>query len=288
MATPLDAPKHGHTLTSDDFERINAAEVAGRSMERRLDRHRQGVRECPVRVEFLRRKSPTLPAPPMMKILGQGGGRGGDVRLKLYLSLLWASPGGEHDTQFRAANWAQILGLPEYARKGKRRIYDAVGWLEEHHFVTVDRHTGRPSMVTVRHESGTGLSYTIPSNEVEVGGDPVYRRLQHTWWTSGWIAGLSGRALMFWLVLMDETANGTRSGPCWLSESQTKDKYAISPHLRQRALRELEAHRLISTRRKWANEPFGGRSSRTEITVRPKRLKSKLSETTAVQDGTDA
>ncbi len=203
----------------------------------------------------------------MMTMLGSGGGRGGDVRLKLYLSLLWASPGGEHDTEFVATDWARLLGLPRYSTNGKRRVYEALNWLTVYSFIEKQKRPGLPSTVVILHESGSGEPYSKPSSHTAKGGKPTYRRLQSAWWTNAWLAALSGRALAFWLVLMDESNNGTKTEAVWLSESQTLKKYAISPYLRQRAMRELRHFGLITTRRQLTREAFGVTSSRTRISL---------------------
>lgn len=203
----------------------------------------------------------------MMAMLGSGGGRGGDVRLKLYLSLLWASPGGKHDTDFLATDWAQLLGLPRYSTNGKRRVYEALNWLAAHRFIEKQERPGLPSTVMVLHESGLGKPYSKPSTGTAKGGPPTYRRLQSSWWTNAWLAAISGRALAFWLALMDESNNGAKADAVWLSESQTSKKYAISPYLRQQAMRELKYFGLITTRREFTREAFGIKASRTKISV---------------------
>ncbi|WP_419915882.1 hypothetical protein [Candidatus Poriferisodalis sp.] len=208
----------------------------------------------------------------MMEMLGSGGGRGGDVRLKLYLSLLWASPGGEHDTKFVATDWAQLLGLPQFATKGKRRVYEALSWLAAQGFIEKEERPGLPSRVTVLHESGSGERYSKPSSQAAKGGEPTYRRLQSAWWTKAWMAATSGRALAFWLILMDESNNDAKTDAVWLSESQTSSKYAVSPYLRQRAMRELKHFDLITTRRQFTREAFGVTSSRTSIRVHVEEL----------------
>ncbi len=260
-------------LGPEDRERVELAQVAGQTLGRRLNPRGLGLRDCPVRVEFLRRPAPEDPVPPMTQMLnGDSGGRGGEVRLKLYLSLLWASPGGDHDTDFGAVDWAQLLGLPQYSTNGKRRIYQALQWLEDHQFVARHQRPGKPAVVTVLHESGTRTPYTKPSDGPESGGVPSYRRIQSTWWTNGWIAGLSGRALMFWMVLMDESGNESRQKEVWLSQSQKTQKYGISPYMSQRALHEQTHHGLIRTRRKMRSEAFGVKTSRTEISLSSQRL----------------
>lgn len=249
-----------------EVEAVKEARRAGRHLAGRLS-NQFGLRDCQVRTEFIRRSSAQEPIPPMMRMLGSGGGRGGDVRLKLYLSLLWASPGGEHDTEFEAYSWARLFGLPEPARNGKRRILAALAWLDENKFVSKDRRPGKTTVVTVLHESGSGTVYSKPGARRLSGGEPVYRKLGSSYWTNGWSAAMTGRALAFWLVIMDETRSGEKEGTVWLSESQTEDKYAISPYLRQAALRELQSVGLIDTRRKYVREAFSVKSSRTEMRI---------------------
>lgn len=254
-------------LSADDRLRLGFAQSAGANLAQRLSLRNRDLRECPIRIEFLRRESERDAVPPMMEMLGSGGGRGGDVRLKLYLSLIWASPGGKHDTAFVATDWAQLLGLPQYSTNGKRRVYEALSWLATHRFIEKQERPGRPSTVTVLHESGLGDPYTKPSSRPVKGSAPTYRRLQPSWWTNAWLAALSGRALAFWLVLMDESNNGSKTDAVWLSESLTSKKYAISPYLRQHAMRELKHYGLITTRREFTREAFGMKSSRTKISI---------------------
>ncbi|WP_420437350.1 hypothetical protein [Candidatus Poriferisodalis sp.] len=267
MKLQLDDPPPNPYLSTDDQMRLEDAQAAGSSLARRLSTRSRDLRSCPVRTEFIRRRSEREAAPPMMTMLGSGGGRGGDVRLKLYLSLLWASPGGAHDTEFVATDWARLLGLPQYSTNGKRRVYEALNWLAARGFIDKQERPGLPSTVVILHESGSGEPYSKPSSQAAKGGKPTYRQLQSAWWTNAWLAALSGRALAFWLVLMDESNNGTKTEAVWLSESQTSEKYAISPYLRQHAMRELKHFGLITTRRQLTREAFGVTSSRTRISL---------------------
>ncbi|MCQ3809622.1 MAG: hypothetical protein KTV68_03615 [Acidimicrobiia bacterium] len=267
MKPQLDDLPPNPYLSTDDQRQLELAQSASANLAQRLSRGNRNLRDCPIRTEFLRRNSERDAVPPMMLMLGSGGGRGGDVRLKLYLSLLWASPGGKHDTEFVATDWAQLLGLPRYSTNGKRRVYEALSWLATHRFIEKQERPGRPSTVIVLHESGLGAPYAKPSSRTAKGKAPTYRRLQSSWWTNAWLAAMSGRALAFWLVLMDESNNGAKADAVWLSEGQTSKKYAISPYLRQRAMRELKHYGLITARREFTREAFGVKSSRTRISI---------------------
>jgi len=54
----------------------------------------------------------------------------GTVRVKLELTFLWfaANP---HDLAYPARAWATLLGLPDPAGRGARRINEAILWLEQ-------------------------------------------------------------------------------------------------------------------------------------------------------------
>lgn len=261
--------------TMADRSRVDAAREAGRRLANRLRNRASGVvRAAPVRIEFIRRGD-RLTVPPARNILGAGGGRGGEVRFKLYLSLVWASPGGGHTTEFAGAEWAQLLGLPKYSTTGKRRIYDALDWLVDNRFIEREKTRGTVSELTILHDDGTGTQYSNPTSEAlaGTGGRPIYRRLHPDWWRNGWIAVLSGRSLLMWLILLDRTTQAQPTGPIWIAESVTEKEYGVSAHIRQLALRELAEFGLITTSRRFVREAFGSTSSRTFITLHPDRLR---------------
>lgn len=249
-----------------DVGAVKVSRGAGITLANRLG-NEFVTRDCPIRTQFIRRPHETDPVPPMMQILGSGGGRGGDLRLKLYLSLLWTSPGGDNDTQFDAYSWSRLFGLEKPATNGKRRILASLNWLEDRRFVRKERRPGKATVVTILDERGDGSPYSSPVKLGQTGGEPVYRKLAVEYWSNGWASVLSGRAVAFWLVLMDETNSGTKPGSVWLSESQTMAKYAISSHVRQGALRELAHHGLIATKRTYVREPFAMKSSRTDMKI---------------------
>ena len=91
------------------------------------------------------------------------GGRGGQVRLKLFLSYLWM----QTDEQgvalaYPAQVWAQLLGLDRPDDAGARRIHEAQAWLERHRFITIQAQPGHANRVTVLNETGGGQRYFAP------------------------------------------------------------------------------------------------------------------------------
>ncbi len=74
------------------------------------------------------------------------GGHGGEVRLKLYLSitLLAAHPPFDISRPIAGRSWATMLGLPDPEGNGARRIADALVWLDQHRYIALQRRPGMP------------------------------------------------------------------------------------------------------------------------------------------------
>src|ERR1700722_7039619 len=104
-----------------------------------LDRAEAGARGARAAAQFvlgfISREAPDNPPPPLARMLR--GGRGGQVRLKLYLSFLWfqTDSTGSVPLGFPSQVWADLLGLKGSA--GGRRVNEAQQWLERNQFITV-------------------------------------------------------------------------------------------------------------------------------------------------------
>ncbi len=185
---------------------------------------------------------------------GSRGGQGGEVRLKLYLSMLWLASGPPHDTTHPAYSWARLLGLDDPDGNGKRRVLDAIDWLDANAFLERRSTPGKPATVRLLSDSGTGEPYTKPAGTV--GGRPTYRKLEPTWWTNGWLATLSGAAVTIFLAYRNAAGN-MRGPPPWITPSVTKNRYGMSNDTRQKGLRELRDWGLITAHRSRQREAFG-------------------------------
>jgi hypothetical protein len=233
---------------------IDPACAAGRRIANRLTSGvADAVRYCPVRVEFIRKSSdPEIWwSPPAMHMLR--GGRGGSVRLKLYLSMLWLAVKPPHVVKDPAYHWAVLLGLSDDEGLGKRRVQDAVHWLVANQYLARVSQPGRAPLLTVLHDSGSAEAYKSPVIPSAT-GVPTYRRLAPEFWTNGWIAALGGASLVVWLAFLDE--QGKSEEPGWLSPSQTRNRYGISDDTRKKGLAELKSFGLITPKRGWHREPF--------------------------------
>lgn len=247
-----------------------AANLAGR-----IEKY-GNLRDCPIRKQFFEPGDAGQPSP-LIAILGKS-----DVRLKLFLSLMWASPGGQHDTAWPANEWAQLLGLDQSATNGRDRVQRELSWLRDHRFVSIKVNPGQPALVTLLDERGTGLKYTKPSAATDV-GTYTYVNMEAAWFTNGWIAAMSSRSLAFWLMMKHYRKGHEGGDQVWFSATVSREQYGFSDHLRQKAMRELEAHGLTSTYRK--RSAFTTNGSRTEIHRYPMQLRVNADDEPAGQLG---
>src|SRR5688572_19748264 len=72
-----------------------------------------GARSAAIRYAFIARAEAADPSPPLARLLRGSGGRGGAVRLKLYLTMLWLARGRQDPVfAYPAQQYAALLGLP--------------------------------------------------------------------------------------------------------------------------------------------------------------------------------
>jgi hypothetical protein len=214
------------------------------------------------------------------------GGQGGEVRLKLYLTLVWLgvrTPWAVQDVPYSA--WAQLFGLPQPETNGAHRIGDAVTWLEKHGFVVADRQQGRTTYLAPRRETGDEdyLPPQFGEDKKLLPGDG-YFRVPRELWTMGWMSVLSGAGLTCLIILFDEGSGKDTGGlrhegtnhdytdlgefpTAWLSGSQLEKRYRVSFDLWEKGLAELTEWGVVE--RSWAKHApaFGGKRRRRQSRI---------------------
>lgn len=219
----------------------------------------------PVRSSFVVSSDPVIP-PPMTRLLR--GGRGGEVKLKLLLSMLWVAVKEPYDVFQPARVWAELIGLPEPDTKGAARVNAAVRRLVEAGYLDSDPRPGHPSRLFLREETGTGAPYSHPgshwvSKQAKKDKDgPRYTKLPASIWLNGWIAALSGPALAMLLILLEQTRGKTFEG-LWFSPSVAAKRYQLSETTRRKGIDELESLSLI-----WVERAPIGKGTLTAIRER--------------------
>jgi hypothetical protein len=215
-------------------------------------------RPAQLRRSFIEREDVQQPTPLARMIRG---GRGGTVRLKLYLSILWLAAAPPHDVAYPARAWATLLGLPDPGGRGARRINDAISWLEEQRFLTVEAVPGHPNRLTLLEESGTGRRYRVPGAAYSKGKKREikpevlerhrYVKIPPEFWTSGWLATLSASGVAMLLVLLAEKSGRSYySDDVWLSPDVARMRYVLSEDTRGAGLDELRRAQIVTVKRR--------------------------------------
>jgi hypothetical protein len=232
-----------------ELARKAAAEFATRLGSRRVESG------APVRNLFVTSLGGGLP--PLASLL-RGGGRGGQTRVKLYLSLLWVCTAAPHEAIYPARAWAALVGLDDPDTKGARRIHEAIRDLTDRRLIAAQDRGGRPSALRLLDESGSGEPYASPSETYNTlrnlkAGSEILRR--HTYfkipsklWTEGHIARLSGPGIAMLLVLLCER-RGNRDGSVWFTPDIAQERFQLAPATRTTGLKELRDLDLLQTRK---------------------------------------
>lgn len=225
-----------------DVSRERATQLAGRLARKRVA----------VRSSFIVSMDPETP-PPMTLMMR--GGRGGEVKLKLLLSMLWVAVKEPYDVRQPARVWAELLGLDEPETRGAARVNAAVRRLVEGDFLEVDKRPGQPSRLILREETGRGAAYTHPGSHWEKReglplpkNAPRYTQLPTGLWTQGWMATLSTSAIAMLLVLLEQT-RGKHYDDLWFSPSVAAKRYGLSETTRRKGIDELDALGIITVDR---------------------------------------
>ncbi|MGW6966387.1 hypothetical protein ACWGET_20300 [Streptomyces zaomyceticus] len=211
------------------------------------------------------------------------GGQGGQVRLKLYLSLLWMHPpeGQLPEIAFPARAWAELFDLDDPETKGARRVNDAQKWLEANGFVFIASMPGHANAVTVLDDTGTREPYVMPGQAAKKERSALGRAKQHryiqverTFWTKGHIAVLSGAGVAMYLALLAEQGGSKKEGSeLWFSPNDAERRFGLKADARSKGLRELAAAGLVLTRRRPVDPTgFGTQRMRNVHVLQPSRL----------------
>jgi hypothetical protein len=259
-------------------DRLDTAREAGASFADKV----RG-RELQVRRSFVRCRDNKEGPPPLAMLMR--GGRGGEVRVKLLLSLLWIGAKPPHDATFPARAWGELLGLGDPAGNGARRIRDAMEWLAVHSFVSLTERPGLPTVMMLRREDASGTPYSVPGAAAvrakERGrGLEAHRyiRLPSSFWANGWMAAMSTPAIAALLILLAEQSGPTATAT-WLSPGAARERYALSDQTRYKGLAELEALDLVSKeQRVLSRSNYDQQRTRNTYTLQLSRLEDPAVE----------
>lgn len=219
--------------------------------------HRRRISGAPVRKGFVSTVFYTGGAatPPLAALL-RGGGRGGQLRVKLYISLLWLCAAEPYEASLPARAWAALLGLADHETRGVRRIHEAIRDLHERKLITVRDRGGMPSVLGLLDENATGEPYIPPSTAYSTltrqGAEPArlrrhqYFRIPSSFWTEGYVSQLGGPGVAMLLVLLCEQP---RSGAgIWFTPETARQRFALAHSTRTTGLQQLRELGLITSK----------------------------------------
>lgn len=217
---------------------------------------RNHSRFLPLRRAFAERPDNSTKPTPLARLLR--GGRGGSVRLRLYLSYLWLAAAPPHELVYPARAWAELLDLDDPEGSGTRRVADAVRWLEKNDLVAVTNRAGAPNIIRLLSDTGDGKDYETPGsafnrlrNKPEAAQIHRYIQLPPTLWTSGWMAVLSPAALAMLIILRVQVgAKDPDTEEVWIAPDYATKAFLLSEETRTRGVRELQAAGLVTIRRR--------------------------------------
>jgi hypothetical protein len=174
------------------------------------------------------------------------GGRGGEVRLKLYLTacLVASAPPYQYVRQTPGRAWAELLNLEDPLGRGANRISTAFSWLHMNSYLDVDRHKGRPPRFRLLSMALDRTESQRPTTE--------YVTVPLGLWRQHWISALSAAELGVLLAILDGPGDDSAGGkPRFLTEDQ-KERYGLSEDSWTRATRQFERLGLMELRREVA------------------------------------
>jgi hypothetical protein len=239
---------------------------SARLLNRLVDMSRRGS-GIQLPVGFVRAQGDAA-RPPLARMLRDGrssrGGRGGAVRLKLYLCLNLLAAKPPHDVRrIPARAWAEALDLPDPYGLGARRVSDALDWLNEAKMITVQRERGATPVMTLLDPTGNGRKYKryIPYVQVPLG-----------FWREQWIVRLSGSAVALLIALLDlQGGKKSRQDAPWLPTRQ-RARYGLSDDTWTRASKELVEQGLLTIDRIPQGRDFDFRRMRNTYWIDKSRL----------------
>lgn len=221
-------------------------------------------RSAQVRSAFIYRDMPEGSMPPATVLLGNRAKDGVDV--KLALSLLWAAGGGGedpeerglfHSTRFVDRDWAELLGLDSPGSAGKRRIAAARQRLADAHLIDLERRPGEATRIVLLREDASGAPYSSPGEPLAgEKAEGKYHQLKPEFWTNGWMALLSVRAVITLLTLIHMTNTGRPGDLAFVSPKFRQDHFGFSEDTFYNGASELCALGVAEKRRERVRRPF--------------------------------
>jgi hypothetical protein len=228
--------------------------AAVRQLEKAVDRAaRRG--KVPFPPTFVRSQVDGV-VPPLARLIQ--GGRGGEVRLKLYLCITMMATAKPYDIRQPPAPhaWARMLALPPDT--GPRRVNSNLKWLSSNGFMELEPRRANAPAIKLLSTEEPGGRYVRASTQGRYVGIPM------EFWRRGWILHLSATAIALLFALLE--AQGGYSQPRYIPYER-RESYGLSHNTWTKARKELEHHGFLMVKRTPQGSDFDYRRLRNSYWV---------------------
>lgn len=205
-----------------------AIELLEKAVER--SKRRSSVR---LPLAFARDQVNETAEPPLARLL-QGGG---EVRLKVLLTMLMIATKHPHVARVPSKDLAAMLNLRDPDGAGARRVNKALGDLAAANLIRREHRSGHVPSTTILDPGGSGEEW----NTEHLSGS-TYITLPPDLWRRGWLIALSGRALAMLIILKENT--GGREKGAWVPGIRRR-QYGLSEDTWTKATKELREAGLL-------------------------------------------
>lgn len=237
----------------------------------------------PYAPEFVRPLNvvPGIPAatPPLARLIQ--GGRGGEVRLKLYLLLTMIATRSPFDIRNPPTAMTLARTLDLAPDTGARRITSNMRWLADNHFIWLTKRPGQtPSIQLLDPQSGGKWTLIDPRNRKPY---VPYVSFPIGFWRHGWLLHLSPVAIAVMFALRERL--GGSKVPLYLLRDR-RDSYGLSHDTWTRGRRELEDARLLTVKRVPQGDEYVYNRLRNSYLLEMERLHAPAPEDPAILTST--
>lgn len=177
---------------------------------------------------FARDAGSKVPTPTLATLLRGGG----EVRLKVYMTVLMMATVAPHSTKVTAKDLATMLGLRDPEGSGARRVSKAFKDLTDMDLLRREGDPGHVPTTTVLDPAGSGDEW----NDLAL--PKPYITLPIALWRRGWFIALSGRAVALLIILRELTHGRKGTSGAWV-DGIRKRQYGFSDDTWTRATEEL-------------------------------------------------
>jgi hypothetical protein len=228
VSPPIASPTSERQVQTVERPPQQAIELLEKAVDR--SKRRSSVR---LPLAFARDQVNEIASPPLAKML-QGGG---EVRLKVLLTMLMIATKHPHEARVSSRDLAAMLNLRDPDVAGARRVNKALGDLAAVPLIRREHRPGHVPNTTILDPGGSGEEW----NTEQLTGT-TYITLPPDLWRRGWLIALSGRALAMLIVLREITAG--REKGAWVPGTRHR-QYGLSEDTWTKATKELREWGLL-------------------------------------------